>query len=264
MSSNAEDIQAATGLQECMDVLNIVRYIWPSAGRAWDLLHGCRIAIKTNTDMPRNRVTSQVKRHADEAFDDYHAQSAHPSLQQQAYAQSSKPAPVERMDTQMHRPLSRPPSTHFNQIFPSASPYSVHVHPASPEQPDGTTYFSLNGWGDNPSLDTPGLYSQPSIQGPLVSQQASRSQHLAPLSQAPQPQLSSQQTFVSSQQLGSQMWGDPYADSNLLSSNYYGLPIANRRSEAAPVSMQMGHEVANTPHIGHQTFPNGQYVSYAQ
>jgi hypothetical protein len=58
------------------------------------------------------------------------------------------------------------------------------------------------------------------------------------------------------------MWGDPYADSSLLSSNYYGLPIANRRSEGPPVSMHMGHEVATTPHIGHQTFPNGQYVSY--
>jgi hypothetical protein len=91
VSTNAEDIQAAACLQECMDVLNVMRYTWPSAGRAWDLLHGCRAAIKTNTDIPRNRVTAQVKRHADEAFDEYHTQPAHPSLQQ-PYVQNSKPA----------------------------------------------------------------------------------------------------------------------------------------------------------------------------
>lgn len=259
VSTNAEDIQAATCLQECMDVLNGMRYTWPSAGRAWDLLCGCRTAIKTNTDMPRNRVTTQVKRHADEAFDDYHTQSAHPSLQR-PYVQNSKPAPVDRMATQMHRSLSRPTSSHLNPIFPpSSSPYGVRVHPVPQEQPDGTTYFSINNWGENPSLDTPGMYSQPSIQGPLISQQASRPQHMAPLSGAPQGQ---QQTLVPAQSLESQMWGDPYADSNLLSSNYYGLPIATRRSEPAPVSMHLGHEVANTPHIGHQAFHNGQYVSY--
>ena len=261
VSTNAEDIQAAACLQECMDVLSAMRYTWPSAGRAWDLLYGCRAAIKTNTDIPRNRVTTQVKRHADEAFDDYHAQPPHPSLQQ-PYVQSSKPAAVDRMSTQMHRPLSRPSSSHLNTIFPSTSPYGVRVHPVSQEQPDGTTYFSINGWGDNPSLDTPGIYSQSSIQGPLVPQQAPRPQHMAPLSGAPQTQLSPQQTLVPAQSLESQMWGDPYADSNLLSSNYYGLPIANRRSEPAPVTMHMGHEVANTPHIGHQAFHNGQYVSY--
>jgi hypothetical protein len=263
VSTNPEDIQAAACLQECMDVLNSMRYIWPSAGRAWDLLHGCRAAIKTNTDIPRNRVTAQVKRHADEAFDDYHAQPAQHTLHQQAYLQGSKPVPVDRIEPRMHRPLSRPPSTHFNQLFPSNSSYGVRVHPVSQEQADGTTYFSINGWGDNPGLDTPGLYSQSSIQGPLVPQHTSRPQHMSPLSQAPQAQPPSQQTFVPTQSLGSQMWGDPYADSNLLSSNYYGLPIANRRSEGAPVSMQMGHEVANTPHISHQAYPNGQYAAYS-
>jgi len=258
VSTNAEDIQAAACLQECIDVLNATRYTWPSAGRAWDLLHGCRVAIKTNTDIPRNRVTAQVKRHADEAFDEYHTQPAHPSLQQ-PYVQSSKSAPVDRMETQMNRSLSKPPPSQLNQIFPSNPAYGVRVHPVSQEQSDGTTYFSINGWVDNPGLDTPGLYSQSSIQ---VPQQASRPQHMAPLSQAPQAQIAPQQTLVPAQALGSQMWGDPYADSNLLSSNYYGLPIANRRSEAAPVSMHMGHEAANTPHINHQAFHNGQYVSY--
>ena len=257
VSTNAEDIQAAVCLQECMGVLNVMRCIWPSAGRAWDLLHGCRIAIKTNTDIPRNRVTAQVKRPAGEAFDDYRTQPAHPSVQQQSYVQNSKPAPI---DTQPQRPLSRPSSSHF---FPSGSPYGVRVHPVSQEQPDGTTFFSINGWGDNPGLDTPGLYSQSPIQGPLVPQQASRPQHMAPIPQAPPAQLSSQQTLVPTQPLGNhQMWGDPYADSNLLSSNYYGLPIANRRSESAPVSMHMGHEVVNTLHISQQAFSNGQYVSY--
>ena len=259
VSTNPEEIQAVACLQECTDVLNAMRCTWPSAGRAWDLLHGCRVAIKANTDIPRSRVTAQVKRHADEAFDDYHTTPAHPSLQQQPYMQNSKPAPVDRMDSQMHRPLSRPPSSHFNQIFPSNPSYGVRVHPVSQDQSDGSTYFSINGWGDNPGLDTPGLYSQSSIQGPLVPQQTSRPPHMAPLSQAP---LSAQQALVPAQSIGSQMWGDPYADSNLLSSNYYGLPIANRRSEAAPVSMHVGQEVANTPHIGHQAFSNGQYVSY--
>lgn len=263
VSTNAEDIQAAACLQECMDVLNAMRCIWPSAGRAWDLLHGCRVAIRTNSDIPRSRVTAQVKRHADEAFDDYHTTPPHPSLQQQPYVQNSKPAPIERMDAQLHRPLSRPPSSHFNQIFPSNPPYGVRVHPVSQDQSDGTTYFSINGWGDNPGLDAPGLYSQSPIQGSLVPQQTSRSQHMAPLSQAPPAQLPGQQALVPAQAIGGQMWGDPYADTNLLSSNYYGLPIANRRSEAAPVSMHVGQEVANTPHIGHQAFSNGQYVSYA-
>lgn len=262
VSANAEDIQAAACLQECTDVLNIMRYIWPSAGRAWDLLHSCRLAIKTSTDIPRSRVTAQVKRHADEAFDDYHTTPAHPSLQQQPYVPNSKPAPIDRVDTQMHRPLSRPPSSHFNQMFPPNPSYSVRVHPVPQDQSDGTTFFSMNGWGDNPGLDAPGLYSQSPIQGSLVPQQTSRPQHIPPLPQAPQAQLSAQQALVPAPSLGSQMWGDPYADSNLLSSNYYGLPIANRRSEAAPVPMHVGQEVANTPHIGHQAFSNGQYVSY--
>ncbi|KAF8470363.1 fungal-specific transcription factor domain-containing protein [Gautieria morchelliformis] len=46
LSVRSVDVQAALGLQRCMDALETMNTIWPSAGRAWELLHGAKIDMR--------------------------------------------------------------------------------------------------------------------------------------------------------------------------------------------------------------------------
>lgn len=42
MATNRNDPQASLGLSKCMDVLKRIEIVWPSAGRAWELLNGAK------------------------------------------------------------------------------------------------------------------------------------------------------------------------------------------------------------------------------
>ncbi|EJD05321.1 uncharacterized protein FOMMEDRAFT_131881 [Fomitiporia mediterranea MF3/22] len=61
MATNLNDPQASLGLEKCMDVLKRIEIVWPSAGRAWELLNGAKDDLPdyelplANADRPRKR-----------------------------------------------------------------------------------------------------------------------------------------------------------------------------------------------------------------
>ncbi|KAI5120399.1 hypothetical protein M0805_000178 [Coniferiporia weirii] len=68
MATNINDPQASLGLSKCMDVLKRIEIVWPSAGRAWELLHGAKddLPAYEQTFFPIDRSR---KRSADDPLD---------------------------------------------------------------------------------------------------------------------------------------------------------------------------------------------------
>jgi len=65
------DPQARKGLTTCMDVLQRMSVAWPSAGRAWELLHGCKANTRSSVDsLSTTDVVRTQKRTADHFLDD--------------------------------------------------------------------------------------------------------------------------------------------------------------------------------------------------
>ncbi|KAF5388613.1 hypothetical protein D9757_004721 [Collybiopsis confluens] len=58
--------QAAHGLRQCLDALEDMAVLWPSASRARDLLSGVRVGVSDFMSRPSN--ASKLKRHVDDAF----------------------------------------------------------------------------------------------------------------------------------------------------------------------------------------------------
>ncbi|KAJ6575396.1 fungal-specific transcription factor domain-containing protein [Mycena capillaripes] len=59
--------QASLGLQQCLTALKEMEIIWPSAARAWELLHGVKLGA-LNTVIPPPQSLDRHKRHAEDAF----------------------------------------------------------------------------------------------------------------------------------------------------------------------------------------------------
>ncbi|KAI0249787.1 fungal-specific transcription factor domain-containing protein [Lactifluus subvellereus] len=65
------DPQARKGLTTCMDVLQRMSVAWPSAGRAWELLYGCKANLLSSVDtLSTTDVVRTQKRTADHFLDD--------------------------------------------------------------------------------------------------------------------------------------------------------------------------------------------------
>jgi hypothetical protein len=65
-----DDPQARKGLTTCMDVLQRMSIAWPSAGRAWELLFGCKANILSSVNSLSTDVVRTQKRTADHFFDE--------------------------------------------------------------------------------------------------------------------------------------------------------------------------------------------------
>lgn len=67
VATNPSDPQAPLGLTKCMDALKRMELVWPSAGRAWELLEGAKDDLDYSTSFAT--VVRTKKRTADESFD---------------------------------------------------------------------------------------------------------------------------------------------------------------------------------------------------
>ena len=65
-----DDPQARKGLTTCMDVLQRMSVAWPSAGRAWELLFGCKANLLSSVNSLSTDVVRTQKRTADHFFDE--------------------------------------------------------------------------------------------------------------------------------------------------------------------------------------------------
>jgi hypothetical protein len=65
------DPQARKGLTTCMDVLQRMSVPWPSAGRAWELLYGCKANLLSSVDsLSMTDIVRTQKRTADHFLDE--------------------------------------------------------------------------------------------------------------------------------------------------------------------------------------------------
>ncbi|KAL5478360.1 hypothetical protein ACEPAI_2544 [Sanghuangporus weigelae] len=68
MATNPNDPQASIGLNKCMEVLKRIEIVWPSAARAWQLLHGAKVDLP-DYDLPVASIDRPRKRSADDPID---------------------------------------------------------------------------------------------------------------------------------------------------------------------------------------------------
>lgn len=61
VSVRPSEVQASIGLSKCMTALKTMETIWPSAGRAWELLHGSKVE-PGNADVARLEYPADVRR----------------------------------------------------------------------------------------------------------------------------------------------------------------------------------------------------------
>ena len=69
VSTYPSDPQARTGLTKCMDVLKAMQIVWPSAGRALELLCGSKVYQEHLTTSQASSLQERRKRTADPSFD---------------------------------------------------------------------------------------------------------------------------------------------------------------------------------------------------
>ncbi|KAH6910608.1 fungal-specific transcription factor domain-containing protein [Coprinopsis sp. MPI-PUGE-AT-0042] len=68
LTSHPADPQAALGLKRCMDSLEMIEIVWPSAGRALELLRGAKVNLPGSTYS--SQTVSRPKRSAEQPLDD--------------------------------------------------------------------------------------------------------------------------------------------------------------------------------------------------
>ncbi|KAL5497945.1 LCB2 [Sanghuangporus vaninii] len=96
MATNPNDPQASIGLNKCMEVLKRIEIVWPSAARAWQLLHGAKVDLP-DYDLPVARIDRPRKRSADDPIDTVvpggsshlHESSSNAATAPQAYASTT-------------------------------------------------------------------------------------------------------------------------------------------------------------------------------
>lgn len=196
-----------------MDSLKGISKLWPAAGRGWELIKGCRTEIRRAPAINVNR-----------------AHFARESGMQDSRQQQQEQAPTSRMLSHSRSlshvrggmtpsPLGDPQRLihHRSQVFPSpvyqptppsasfAGPYNLQNDTAMPNWGGENTFIRSNFNNNNP---TSGAHSRSASVG-------SQRDQINP--SAPMPHF----------------WSDPFTDSTLLTSNYYGLPVMDRQAQIA-------------------------------
>ena len=183
VASNPSDPQARIGLERIMDALKRMELVWPSAGRAWELLHGAKdgldaeggFATGENTTGSSMAIDRPKKRGADDILADIGDTTRHGDVTMDGARNIQQSIPSQQSVHQQ---------THYHQQQQQAYGHEGHlprpnsgVHQHSFVQP----YSSTN--------------TSPSTTGPLHTLPPA---HHAPAPAAPHPTHESPLAFFSS------------------------------------------------------------------
>ncbi|KAG8835837.1 hypothetical protein FRC17_000801 [Serendipita sp. 399] len=196
-------------LQDCMDTLRGISALWPSAGRGWELINGCRSSIPR--PVPIRHLANAVQRPQDDNL--YLGRSSQNQTRSLSHAKSMSHVGGDRQDQLGTQPPNRinvgQPHYPRDASFQSSQPLQSLQSPAN----------LIQGYEFTPHLHTANTiaprssFIQPS---PTHSRSASVASHREPVV-TPMPHF----------------WSDPFTDSTLLSSNYYGLQGMDRQAQLA-------------------------------
>ncbi|KAA1474412.1 hypothetical protein DENSPDRAFT_328671 [Dentipellis sp. KUC8613] len=225
------DPQARIGLTTCMEILRNMSIVWPSAGRAWELLNGSNVNIAGAKMEMANLVTGPAprKRSAEHFLEDSHFFAG------------------------------APPPSHRTSVPSHGFPVAPNVAPPSAVSPtthgvsgngNGIPYYtSYDRWpGDNM-----GSYNG-SLSTSVLPQQYSTGFVEERARQAPADQSSSHA------QRYPQYWSD-YSTLNQLSTPY-GVPLLQDMSSAPEQQQQQQHAHNHQQHPPQQMYLPEQYQMY--
>ncbi|EJD52017.1 hypothetical protein AURDEDRAFT_158861 [Auricularia subglabra TFB-10046 SS5] len=176
LTMRPSNIQASLGLQQCMDSLKAMNILWPSAGRAWELLHGSNVDVHQAELARLSHAGRPNKRPANDQLESE-------DVQQPAAASGMHPYRAQPLP---HAPPSRPlpVSSSFSSLGPTTTASS------------DSFFGPYSRWG-------PDIYQQPSTSHtPHASYSQPHHHHsqpppAPPPSHAPPPHSLSQSSMAS-------------------------------------------------------------------
>ncbi|KAG5644833.1 hypothetical protein DXG03_007558 [Asterophora parasitica] len=134
LTAHPTDPQARMGLSRCMDVFRMMEVLWPSAGRALELLRGSKVNMQDADLAPLISATSRPKRSAEYPLND-------------AFDRSAPPDPTTDQDYLELRPPYTP-QYDSNTAYTSTG-HEIHSHPqeSTPNPPAQVPYVpSYDRW----------------------------------------------------------------------------------------------------------------------
>lgn len=120
VTSFPDDPQARLGLNKCMETLRSMKVIWPSAGRAWELLNG----NKVNLHGPSSKICSD-----------------HPTERQQHH---KRPADTQLSDN-APRSGGGSQGSGFGQVYASGAS-DMGSYPSLADQSNHSPYYDYSRW----------------------------------------------------------------------------------------------------------------------
>ncbi|KAF8062419.1 fungal-specific transcription factor domain-containing protein [Lyophyllum atratum] len=148
LTAHPSDPQARMGLSRCMDVLHMMEVLWPSAGRALELLRGSKVNMQ-EIDLTLLSSTVRRKRSAEHPLNDHGAFDRH--------------IPPNTNISQDYLELRPPYSSQYNP-HAAYTPTGHEIHPqAAPSPPQLPYISSYDRWPaentHNTSFGFPGTLS---------------------------------------------------------------------------------------------------------
>jgi hypothetical protein len=217
-----------------MDTLKGIATLWPAAGRGWELINGCRpAAFNANVNVNRKHF-ARANSVIDSGLHDGRPSPypANPAQRLLSHSRSLSYMKAERrvepgsytpsplMDDQhvsFHQPSQLYQNSMFSPALPAASlsrPFNQQPNQPNPSTPGwggaGDTSFVRSAFNNNPP-------SSRHSHSASVGSQRELGQQVNANQGAPMPHF----------------WSDPFTDSTLLASNYYGLPVMDRQTQIA-------------------------------
>lgn len=208
-----------------METLKAISTLWPSAGRAWELLNGCRPVAKQHESLLTPGISLKMQTGMRDGYPPRYAHN--PSLTRTQSLSCLRPRDEQYMP-------------HPQPIDNSVQPHNLQsIHPPH-------TAYPSHSYSPHRSTDQ--------LFGPLNSTHIGDTSYIRTAFDSSAPghnrsaSVGSQRESVASGTLPS-LWTDPFTDSSLLSSNYYAIPTTvDHRAHST------GIENASGTHLGGLTY----------
>ncbi|CAG7850422.1 SubName: Full=Uncharacterized protein {ECO:0000313/EMBL:CCA69624.1} [Serendipita indica DSM 11827] len=206
LNQQPDNVSECVGhLQECMETLRGISSLWPAAGRGWELINGCRATIRRPTPVRHLAMTNK------KSYDDI-AQAYRNTAQRRVLSHAKSLSHFGRHHN-VSPPSSQPESTVGYDLGTSAHTLSSFRPQTNPPSA-GPSTPQYGSWPTGDSNMLPPSFSQIS---PTHARSASVGSHRDQQAPTAMPHF----------------WSDPFTDSSLLTSNYYGLQGMGRQIQMA-------------------------------
>ncbi|PVG01630.1 hypothetical protein CPB86DRAFT_871039 [Serendipita vermifera] len=218
-------------LQQSMEALKEISVLWPSAGRAWELIKGCRASVR-RIDTLKVDPSGPTRRQKDDSY--WGPTSSTRELQGGQYSQNRGLA--------HSRSLSQVRGTSRLNFTDGLETPSDVSYPYPQGRPAQSSFYST---GNDPSGASRGFIQsntpvEPSLPPWATNDGSSARQPFNPtISHTRSASAGSYRDYGNSAAMP-HFWSDPFTDSTLLTSNYYGLPTAMDQSVGVTLDQQAG------------------------